>query len=803
MASSNNIKLDRRGDFLKRRKGEVKKSLFQLWLSWYMLGLDIGEKRVEYLIEAKLLTGQLYNDGKLRREVRDLKYRRQFHTKHEGEIKADENVSIIREFNTEEQRLDDKILSTTIVELKNVVENADKHRFDYYGITRKIVHSDWYIPREQIGNFAPEFIAWIDSINRGWNHRINYRGFELYKLQAQQWLDERLSFSPLESEDKRSKFLREERQKMLENSLYALNKYLIIREGEAASGSLKYTAWECQAVILYLFDNGLSVAIGKPRQIGFSTVINAAAMVRTMYRKNFFTKFVTEKGTKGAEIYEDKARSILDEWPAYLKPSVSHDSKAGGTPTIRFSRKIDKGDTGGTNSRFVVEAPYTTVINGGSPNLTLIDEAGNIAIISEMIDQGRVTLFWLNPTTGRLEIKRQLIAWGTGGDMSKKVGHAYEAFFKKCLEAWRKRNFNYFIIPIFLNAYAKPGVTKEFYEKEKEVAYSGSGPEAKKTRVVFHQTYPITIDDMFLADVDTLIEIGEINGHIDRCENLRKKPMHGYFEPIYDLNEKYDEFSDIPYRPVGARFVPVSDNEILLNPNAAPVTIFDEPELNWSDRYYHGVDPIFTSTGLSKFAAGIWDAARHRVSARVNFRESDYKYCYLQGLLLQLHYSKPRDIIPSLVEYNAGTGYIDYVTAKGYLTTLLSNYFLPLHLQTSTLDVGIRKGQNSKFLVHKLEEILKLHAQNIDSVTFWYQIKTFVRKVTNAGNEKYEPLNKLYNNDDELDAVLYAYINAESNSMRSPRQLDIQETKGYTIKTVRQYDERFNIVTKRVKVYNQ
>ena len=110
---------------------------------------------------------------------------------------------------------------------------------------------------------------------------------------------------------------------------------------------------------------------------------------------------------------------------------------------------------GGVDSKLSVEAPYATAINGGAPNLVLIDEAGNMPVITEMMNEGRPALFWVNPDTGQMEMKRQLIAWGTGGHMDKGGGR-FEVEFRAAWEAWKERNFSYGIVPIFFDAYAKP-----------------------------------------------------------------------------------------------------------------------------------------------------------------------------------------------------------------------------------------------------------------------------------------------------------------------------------------------------------
>jgi hypothetical protein len=91
-----------------------------------------------------------------------------------------------------------------------------------------------------------------------------------------------------------------------------------------------------------------------------------------------------------------------------MQPRVKSDS---GT-WFWLSDKARKGEKGYPNSRIDVVAPKQTAINGGSPQLVLIDEIGNIGILGAMLNEGRPTMFWNNPATGKFELKRQVIMWG-------------------------------------------------------------------------------------------------------------------------------------------------------------------------------------------------------------------------------------------------------------------------------------------------------------------------------------------------------------------------------------------------------
>ena len=115
----------------------------------------------------------------------------------------------------------------------------------------------------------------------------------------------------------------------------------------------------------------------------------------------------------------------------------------------------------------------------------MVDEAGYIGILGAMMKEARPTFFWQNPETLKMEHKRQIIIWGTGGSMDH-GGHAYEEEFITCLDKWRKREFTNGIIPMFFDWTCRPGITQEFYDNEQK-AYSVEGPEREAKMVQFRQ----------------------------------------------------------------------------------------------------------------------------------------------------------------------------------------------------------------------------------------------------------------------------------------------------------------------------
>jgi hypothetical protein len=97
-----------------------------------------------------------------------------------------------------------------------------------------------------------------------------------------------------------------------------------------------------------------------------------------------------------------------------MKSTVNNDQKGIFRLLFKPTGK-DKGMVQGVNSKLMVEAPYETAINGGSPDFVLLDEIGQMGILGGILRQGRPTLFGIDPITKKYRRLRQIILWGTGG----------------------------------------------------------------------------------------------------------------------------------------------------------------------------------------------------------------------------------------------------------------------------------------------------------------------------------------------------------------------------------------------------
>jgi hypothetical protein len=604
---------------------------------------------------------------------------------------------------------------------------------NYHMFKASITKADW-IP-ESVLKHIPDFVHWIDSITYGYfPNKAEYKKFTLYKVQAFRWLQDEDNITTYHTDDAKRDFKQREYDRSDENSLYFVNKYGELKEGDIASGYTKYQAREHHAVICYLFDCGYNVIGGKGRQIGFTSIMGLLALKKLIFQPNYYIKFVTEDKDTGEEIFNDKIKYPFGAMPRWMMPKVKSDS---GT-RFWLSDKTAKGSKGYPNSRIDVVAPKTTAINGGSPQLALIDEIGNIGILGAMLNEARPTMFWNNPKTGKYELKRGLWLWGTGGQMLKGKGE-YEKEWYRILGLWEAKQYDNGFVPLFFSWHCR--FDKAEYEKEKAWYYGARAMkediDLETSKTQFHMHYPSTYKDMFLTTASTLVSRDIIEGGIERCRALspKQQSVYGYFEPIFDELYPMPPESDLPYKLTGAKFIVVDDTEDF---KKASTCIFTRPEEGWENRYWQGTDPIATETGHSKFASAIWDEYAKTIPAVVNFRKQhDHKYTFLQSVLLGLYYNTAPGInlgVKELVEANIGTNYTDYKELKGFFESLVFNSQLPSKVTGGTRLIGIdNKGNRANAIIDYMTELFRTYHDRIYIPIFFEQLSTFTQDTTKMG----------------------------------------------------------------------
>lgn len=721
----------------------------------YMKGIDIGEENMLLLHEKGLL-----KDQTKQREAPIFKDK--INETLMG-IATHENVDIDAIVDIIEDDKKPDILYDIITD-QELEERRQKYNHRFEGRKTPIQKIEW-MPESTLEH-SIEFVQWINSINHpdGFNRRTNYRKFTLYCQQAYIWLQENLTPQDFE-EDEREDYMRSELERCDENSLYFLNKYIYYKEGDADGGRLKYVAREAHEIMCYMEDCGYSKAMAKGRQIAATTTLMALDVKDVIFKTNHFMKFITEDVEKAQEIFDDKLKFPFSQLPEWMRPNVLNERDN----LFKVGYKTEKGVKEGVGSKIMVTAPKRTAIAGGAPQKVKIDEAANIKLLGQMIDNARPTMMWFNPKTKKIEIKRVLTFWATGGN-DQGGGKAFETEYMAILTKWLEGKYESAIVPIFFNWRWRPGATQKDYDREKAVAYAKQGTvDGEKAITEFHQSWPEYLSDVFRTSAKTLIPDDVIEGALNRIRDEEKKLkfqliQYGYFEPVYDFNSPAGEGSDVPFKIIDADFIPTED----LDPRAS-TAIFMHPEEGYINRYYQGTDPIDTDTGLSYFAATIWDKKHKTTSAILNWRTRDYHDAFLQSILLSLYYDRSpvgqKKGVKDLLEANKGTGYREYVKNKGFDDHFVLNYELPFQYQNkTTVNEGVgfdTKGLRKTMLVNKSFEVLTAYGNNIWHKVIFEQLKTFTCKITDTGKETWGPINKKYFRDDTIDSTTFSYICAE------------------------------------------
>lgn len=720
----------------------------------YLKGITLSQANLKKLHDAQYIMPDAPNEDEIKLAV-DERIR---HAK----------VNTSREWNNEADALLDVVDENIEVPETLISSELEQRRKEYKHVFqggREITKADW--KPQSVTEHTEDFVEWIKSINLlGFFNKAHYEKFALYVQQAYQWLSEPEPNFDADDDEAWLNYRLKEIEKSQENTLYFLNKYIWYKEGDAEdnTGRIKYIARANHEFLAYMHDAGYSMAIAKGRQQAVTTTLMSLDVHDVLFKPNHFMKFICEDESKTAEIFEDKLKYPYSQLPDWMRPIPKNERD--NLFIIGYTK--GKGTREGVNSKIQIDVPKRTAIAGGAPQRVKVDEAGNIKDLGIMIGNARPTMMWYNPKTKKLEIKRVLWYYGTGGETSK-GGKAFENEFMANYNAFMNGDYSHCIIPVFFDWTCRPGASQADYDREFKVAKAKaedtSDPKGKQHITEFHQSWPRSLADVFRTSAKTLVEEDFITERLKQIIRFKEKAGHGalqrgYFEPIYDENSPMPDGSDTPFRVMGANFVPVSDTDA-----RAVVTILDHPRKNYINRYFQGTDPIDTDTGLSEFSSVIFDKAFKCPVCVLNWRVPDYQQVFLQSMLMNLYYSTETKEVPELIESNRGTSYYQYIKTKGRGKNVVLNYQLPAHFQNNTTineGVGIdNKGLRNTMLVNKMFEMNKAYGDRNYFEVYWQQMSSFTCTISNTGKEVWGPMNKKYFRDDVLWATNFAYICSE------------------------------------------
>ena len=666
--------------------------------------------------------------------------------------------------------------------------SVDKDIYAWYKANHSYDNTAW-LPKSVIYH-DDDFWNWINSITLGFvTEKIYYEPFEKYKAQAQYFMDTARNPYDNDNIELRREIIMEEYAKIDCNSMYFSMKYGKVKEGNSRTGKIDYVPKEHNAIIYYLLDCGYSFILGKPRQIFATTTLGLFIIKKLITQENFYMKFITEDDKTGMEILDDKVKVAYGFLPLWMQPQVARDYIRG----FRLGKKVNKGEYALPNSRIEVVPPSKTAINGGSPQIVLVDEVGNVPDLIPMVLEARPTMYIDANQDGNLKLARQLVAWGTGVS-DNKGKNAFQNLWTNTLDFWEKKDYKSAIfVPVFFSWHARCG--KDTYDSEMKSYYNGDkkefdGLSQEEQKAIFHMHYPSTWRDMFAMASSKLVPRGIIDDNLAKIRNSSRAdlPVEGYFEPIYDITHPYDdnfyERTGVQYKIVGATFVAMDDS--MMEDIVPSVWMYKRPEKGWLNRYYKGVDPIMTDVGNSLFVSVIWDAQEMLPSCVMNYRKAfDPKGAYLQSLLMALYYDTENIIpqgCPELIENNIGSNYVDFVQMLGFGRNLVYNAQLQPELRGGGALWGINtKAQRKQTSVSKLHECVMTYHKNFYYDVIFKQLDTYVPVAKSTGTG-WEPVDKRMYHDDVLDALAFAYICRQSYSHKNPEKIGDDKKEIVTVK---------------------
>lgn len=720
-----------------------------------------------------------------------------------GIVNKDIKIHAVSELRTDKEKEFDEIVNvyeseskfkkdeTITVRDKSFTDIEGDERFIYVG-GADIQTKDWK-PKSIIYH-EPDFVAWVDSFNKAFQKMIAYDKFQKYCQQAEDWLSDSSDIEDFNNYEEREQYAFKEFDRCSQNTLYFLDKYLLVMDTHLDDGYMDYKSKPVHKVIAFLVDSGYSLEIGKGRQIAASTTLGGIGVCKLMFQKNFFIKMIAQDKEKVQEIFDEKIKWAYSETPDWMYHEVKNDRDN----ILSLGKREKKGKRVGANSRIQVVAPSVAAINGGAPPLVFVDEAGYIGILGKMLEQARPVMFKQNPKTGLMEQKRQIVIWGTGGQMDKK-GKSFEEEWNNTKDKWDKREFENGIVPIFFDYTTRPGMTQEHYDNEKKNATT-EGPDRDSKMVSFRQTYPSVPEDMFLTSAKLLVSPNWISEQLERIRSIPEEynPKVGFFEPIFDTSRPANEHDELPYRVIGAEFVPTEDGD-----SRASVTIMWDPVRGWANRYYQGTDPIMTDDGYSNMASTIWDAYHNTTAAVLNYRDSKHKNTFLQTMLLGLYYDPEKTTpVKELVESNIGQAYIDYKDYRGHWKSFVYRTELEPVFHGGQQEIGIdNRGKRTGFIISRIHELVVTYGERIYHETLFSQLKTFVCTIKESGAKTWGTSDAKKYHDDVLFSTVFAYICSSAFNNRPPTEIKSKSDR-FTYKYVPHTDSNGNLSRKRVKVRN-
>ena len=666
--------------------------------------------------------------------------------------------------------------------------------------------SMWRPERPEV--ISEECRQFINSHIPRFDQLIAFEPFFLYVEQARRWLEDKRTLADIDPGE-RFEWKQRELSRIAQNKLYGLNKYVTIKEDGFIGGRRPYEASTPQALLAFLVDCGYSFDLVKGRQAAITSTMLAMVALEAVVRSSFSGVFMVHKkdGT-GKTLFRDKFQSTFQHLPHWMIGEVDVSKGFSSESAIM---DFDPGDTKAQKGRDISElrllsAEDSMTVNGRTPTWSLFDECQNIPTYQTIKSEIDPTMYQFNKAKGRFELVRQAFAWGTGSSNNTGQG-AFENDFKSLLAAWEGGEDTSGWVPVFMDWTCRPGMTREFYNKQKAKYLRGQTEETKGLSAterlsLFSAHYPSKPDDAFMTSHKTLVPMEIIvkqqNRIINECHKKGLKPVPGKFVPVWDESIHLPEGSPFPHPIRGAKWVPSAADDI-----EAPVRMFLEPDNSFAHRYTQGTDPIQNDGGFSRFSSAIWDAAAREfeengqpayaqgLACVLNARTAFPQDLFLQSVLMGIYYRNyGQKACRELVEINVGHRYVDFKCSpvfnlrESLLTRheLLPKYKVGSASNVYGIDLKGGKGSRKESLYGDITDLIRTHGHNIWYYDIWSQIRSISVEAKPDGSVVWGTMNKNVYNDDMVYAMAYAEL-AHRCINKNPQRISA-ESKQYKVKRV-------------------
>lgn len=676
---------------------------------------------------------------------------------------------------------------------------------------REIERSDW---RPESARFADQaFRDFVNSHIPRFDSLLPYEPFFIYCEQARAWLEDKRTIADVDPIE-RGEWKRRELQRIADNKLYGLEKYITIKEDGFLGGRRPFKASTPQAFLAFLVDRGNSFDLVKGRQAAVTSQMMAMADLEMITRPSYTGVFMVHKkdGT-GKALFADKHQSTLQNMPRWIVNEIDVSKGFSTESTILDFDPGDKKISKGVDvSHFrLLSAEDSMAVNGRTPTQSYFDECQNIPTYQTIKYEIQPTMWQQNPETGLFDLVRQIFAWGTGSSNNTGNG-AFEGDFKSLLDAWEGGEDTIGWVPVFFNWTCRPGMNRPMYEDMKAMYLRGGTAETKgltptERLALFCAHYPSKPDDAFMTSHKTLVPMEMIVNQQNRIINLCHKqglaPVPGRFEPVWDESVRIPDGGLFPHPIIGVQWKPSPMDDV-----EAPVRMFMPPDNRWAYRYFQGTDPIQNDGGFSRFSSAIWDSAGRMdsssdgssmfvptVACMLNSRSVFPVDLFLQNVLMGMYYRNyGQKACKELVEINVGHRYTDF--KSGPVCNLSDSLILRAQLPPkyrggqNIYGIDLKGGKNSRkeSLYGDITDLLRTNHQNIWYYDFWSQVRHISVESKPDGSVQWGTQNKNVYNDDMVYAVAYSEL--ACRAVNEQPHLVTADTKKYRTKRVIRRDSR-------------